>query len=1030
MLFCCGTKQLLNPPSFKPVVMPLFQECCVLIPVTNLEDFPSQLSDDEAQSLLAAWTMLWHPSLLADTEQLPAWYRADLPPEVMDNRLIAVPLPSKSELPEGFEQRAKKNQNCTWIEATSRQEFLNQLPWENLPALTAQVLTTSTREIGPRDFFAAAYASLQVQIMTKRLRYTSNLDELHLQTCAVKAAKAFVAGDASTASESLHDVFDCLAEERDHYFSSDPHLIDLVLTSPSTIHCLPDLLAPITDSSEQSHRDALSPSGEIVDTELSESSNEDSSSNASSANAVGASIPTPINLLVDVDSADAMSGLPKEVLGNLKDLLGKGLLSWAGGGPGRDVFFDAMSFSQAESQLLDAHRHFVSTLGVVPKVYGRFSGSTPADLTATLVQLGYCGIMPIDFEGGTGFGDEAKVILQAAGVQLEALTAKPIDASSDASFLTLGTRLGEAIDRGEISTGLFAHWPGQTSQGFEDLKCVASWGLCLGKFWKLDDYFAEGEHPYHHGESQMVSPHSSTLLSDQVANDIPDPISSISDRFRNTIREEQVELSSGLSSLVAGELPHGDSTTVSISDKGQSLDEVSHQESLARFANSIGAEPVSATASLQSEDQINPIQGDCLIVNPSSCGVRCDVALNGGLIDRPEHLFAVDCDSGFTRASVDVPACGFVQLKASERPAKSGRGLAARLRQGIWGGPKLIAEKDRLQNEFMEVDFSTKTGAVMGVYSGSRGNRLSLRLIAASREKESEVEMVAESFSVKSSTQQSGAIEVKGVLQRSSDESDEVIANYSLEYKLERGSRFLEVRGELVPVIPLTGDPWVNYLGLRTAVASESAICRSLVRDKLHRVRSRRVVAPLGVVIDEAERQTLVCGYGSAFHRRVGERFLDTLISVQGESKQTFHVDYGIDISSPVAACRSRLFPPSVMSVRSQSTGPEIGWVAHVAPREIMLSSIQVHATEEGKLAAVVRVVQTKSQTAKVKLRFCRDVAAVVLVNDSVEPLLQMKCDELIARAETQSSDLKFDGDLVRFGLQSHGICDLLVVFQ
>ena len=240
----------------------------------------------------------------------------------------------------------------------------------------------------------------------------------------------------------------------------------------------------------------------------------------------------------------------------------------------------------------------------------------------------------------------------------------------------------------------------------------------------------------------------------------------------------------------------------------------------------------------------------------------------------------------------------------------------------------------------------------------------------------------------------------------------------------------MEVRGELVPVIPLTGDPWVNYLGLRTAVASESAICRSLVRDKLHRVRSRRVVAPLGVVIDEAERQTLVCGYGSAFHRRVGERFLDTLISVQGESKQTFHVDYGIDISSPVAACRSRLFPPSVMSVRSQSTGPEIGWVAHVAPREIMLSSIQVHATEEGKLAAVVRVVQTKSQTAKVKLRFCRDVAAVVLVNDSVEPLLQMKCDELIARAETQSSDLKFDGDLVRFGLQSHGICDLLVVFQ
>ena len=61
--------------------MPVFDECCVLIPVSTLEDFPSDLSDYDARSLLAAWTVLWNPHLLAQTEQIPTWYRADSPPE-------------------------------------------------------------------------------------------------------------------------------------------------------------------------------------------------------------------------------------------------------------------------------------------------------------------------------------------------------------------------------------------------------------------------------------------------------------------------------------------------------------------------------------------------------------------------------------------------------------------------------------------------------------------------------------------------------------------------------------------------------------------------------------------------------------------------------------------------------------------------------------------------------------------------------------------------------------------------------------
>ena len=87
--------------------------------------------------------------------------------------------------------------------------------------MQAESLKISPREITVNDFFAAAYAALQVQIMTKRLRYTSNLDELHLQTCAVNAAKAFVKGDVNTASDAA-DLFDSLARGKGSLFFVRP----------------------------------------------------------------------------------------------------------------------------------------------------------------------------------------------------------------------------------------------------------------------------------------------------------------------------------------------------------------------------------------------------------------------------------------------------------------------------------------------------------------------------------------------------------------------------------------------------------------------------------------------------------------------------------------------------------------------------------------------------------------------------------------------------------------------------------------
>ncbi len=312
----------------------------------------------------------------------------------------------------------------------TRDEMLQALELGEMPTLN-----TEHRTIGVGDFFAAGFVSLQIQVMTRRLRYTSNLDEIHLQSRIVAAAQAFVDGDGEAAADALHDVFDCLAEERDHYFSSDPHLIDLTLLTPSTLDKFVDQqLDPILQSSSDADPDQAPIR------------------------------PTPCNVLINHQVASALAGVDGDRYQTFRRALSDGSIGWAGGDPDPTICLDAVTFNQAELAIKDGHQRATDAIGSPPAVYSRFADATPADLTPTIVSLGYQGMIPLDFSRGSGFGDEAKVMREGGGAEIQALTAKPIDAASDASFLDLGASLGEAIDSGEIATALLVHWPGRSAQ--------------------------------------------------------------------------------------------------------------------------------------------------------------------------------------------------------------------------------------------------------------------------------------------------------------------------------------------------------------------------------------------------------------------------------------------------------------------------------------------------------------------------------------------------------------------------------------
>jgi alpha-mannosidase len=993
-----------------------YDECSVLLPTATLEDFPVGGSETDARSLLAGWTVLWHPVLLDQTKQNPTWYRADSPPTPDGPRVIVVPDPSLKQLPADYRRKCDANPQCRWISGGDRSEMLRGL---ELDTAHPEPLQHGSRTLAVDDFFAVGYLSLQIQIMTRRLRYTSNLDELYLQAKVVEAATAFCGRDAKAAAEALHDAFDCLSEERDHYFSSDPHLVDLTLLTPEVLE----------ESLQTGWLDTLE---------------REATADQPAENVWG----TPRNVLVDSRVAEAMlrrkvgadSGGDLDAgMESFRQTLKRDTVGWAGGGavlnaqlphpdepddedtPGDAadrplMCLDAMTMSAARAAFIAGTRLAEQAIGTPPSVFGQFSGLTPVDLVSNLATLGYRGVIPIDFSRGTGYGDESKVILAAGGHELEALTAKPIDAGSDVAFQSLGARLGEAIDSGEVATGLLVHWPGRVCDSFRDLCRTATWSVALGKFWTLQRYFTDGERPYHHGSLEAVSKESADqVLAAIAASPSRLTLASLAASFRDTVRAETDRLIQSIAVLAKPALLE----RLAGDDPGRAENDTSPERLI---AEAIGVDWLADGTPAADESAVQ-----LLCFNPHGAGQRVQAVVAGGAPEDESFIYAISAaPQGGAAVTFDVPATGFTKLTPTRSVPKTG------WLKRLTGGTKQIAEDSMLRNEFMAVTLGEANGGIAGVYSASRGNRFSMRLVAAKdlAGDDEGGEMICQRMHRVQSDETHGVVETSGILR---DGEDQTLAEFTLRYELPRGSRSLQVTGTIKPLAAAAKDAaadlWKRYFAVRTAVADEAAIMRPLVRDKVHSTSGRKLVAPLGVLIDEAEKQTLVSGHGLPVHRKVGDRFLDTLVGFAGPSTSgedatiEFHMTFAFDCRTPVAFARAMLAPVQPLRVASHgpSTGPtEQAWLVHCSAAEALISDLVVARRRDGKLAARMQLVQTRPKTSRVKLQFCAFAHAAFLADASG---IERPLDEL-------PEDVRCNDGTVELSLGGHEAVDLVVVFD
>jgi hypothetical protein len=207
-------------------------------------------------------------------------------------------------------------------------------------------------------------------------------------------------------------------------------------------------------------------------------------------------------------------------------------------------------------------------------------------------------------------------------------------------------------------------------------------------------------------------------------------------------------------------------------------------------------------------------------------------------------------------------------------------------------------------------------------------------------------------------------------------------------------------------------------------------------------------------VLDESERQTLICSNGSAFHRRVGNRFIDTLVALPGDTDANFSMSYGMDVPNPVNAAREILCGPEQIAIHGSENSPEIGWLMHMSPRDLLVSELKIERCSNGRLIALVRLIQTRSQQCKASVRFLRDVDCAYMITGKIEGSVQeaLVSKQAAEKADNKQADEKADnadqqvekeqetnisnllpltceGDLVSLTMQSHANIEMVVVF-
>lgn len=905
----------------------MFKDLIVLLPCQSLENLSLDREGTEAQQLLSAWTAMYHPAIMAQASASPRWASAESPPEDVASSLIVLPECAEGSLPTGWVEESEKAGAHVVRRLLDRNEIVTV-------ALNG-VSDSHLREVSSLtdDFLSLGFCHFVVELVTRQLRYMSNLDSERFYRHTADALQHLVQNDESAAREQLRFAFDRLTEAREYFYPVQTYLIDLTLVAETTL-------------------------GEGMRRELASES--------------------PVNLLISGAVVERMAQEEPSSLALLKEGLEKGGVTLVGGE------YDEHELPlMAPEAIVEQFRHGLETyeryLGHRPTIFGRRRFGLSPVLPQILKGFGFVGALHFTLdEGRFPSGNQSKIRWEGIdGTEIEALARIPLEVDRPENFLRLPTRLGNTLDADQGGAIVFAHWAGQSSPWFEDLRRMGQYGPALGKLTGLAAYF---ENTMYSGQTvrHSADKYRSPYLKQEAAAEGADPISRWARYHRQCVSDGDARSLGTISALVRDEC----------SDEGL--------PNLDQLADSI--------ASAES-----PAPQGLLLLNPRSHRVRWPVEVPGrdALPAVAPPVLAASESEGARQALVEAPGMGFAWV-GPESPARAAEKPKARKTPN----EPLVVEEHELRNEYFQARISPTTGAIQSLQSYAvRGNRLAQQIamrlpppagFAQDVDPEAEENyslMAADEITSRMSSPMVGTIVSRG---RLVDRQGERVGRFVQTMIARRGSPLLEVEIELDLARSPEPDPRKSYVAARFAWSDETAdvfqgvgLCRQPSDGKF-------LESPHFIEIHAPKTRLTIFPAGLPYHRRFGLRKLDTLLVVHGETARKFRFGIGVDVRYPAHTAMEAIVPPAEFCRPASAPSTPWGWLFHLDARNVMATHWEPLCSQGRPTGFRVRLLETEGRHSEFVLRSFRPVASARRV-DFLGGL---------------QSELSVDGDGIRFEIR------------
>jgi alpha-mannosidase len=539
--------------------------------------------------------------------------------------------------------------------------------------------------------------------------------------------------------------------------------------------------------------------------------------------------------------------------------------------------------------------------------------------------------------------------------------------------------MADSMDNDHVASLTFAHWPGAGSPWYDDLRRIAA--LCpaaLGKFMLLDDYFAHTDMPGRLSKF-AADEYRTPYLQQTIQRRQSDACSAFVREHAAGARRAAARAISTLADLARG----SSETSLPEVDDARALD-----VAVERLASALPRGSGAAVARY-------------LVVNPHSFARSIGVEIPAGAKPSAAAMPTAASPSADERqfAVVEVPAMGFAWVEPGEATsaAKS----------------KPIARDNVLANEFLEVTVSRTTGGISSIYDfNHRSNQLSqqiaLRIPGAPPEPGSVwrdpdddatyTTMQAESVEVLATCTAFGEIVSRGQLV---DASGRRLAGFHQRTQVWSASPVVRIEIELVEPEEPRADPWNSYYAARFAWPDDTAELTRGVSLSRAKTDARRIEAPEYLDVESPSGHVTILTGGLPYHRRIGQRMLDSLLVVRGERARHFNLGVGVGIAQPAPAAAAFHTPATGLLVEGPPPSAASGWFFHVDAKNVLATHWQpvwdehtenpATSGQPGMLRGVrVRLLETAGRAGRVTLRAFRPVAHARQVDFVGQTLLEV----------------------------------------